>query len=186
MHPLRAVRCDEPPPLWPRRKLPRAVDRAVLDEGDAAVRQRVAVQVRHAKHVRPHAHAGIGLHEIIVRHARHRHPLTAVPIFELGDRVAMVANLHSRPPLIAAVFEVIGDRAGEGRADDAPRDRHTPFDRIIDHGKRLAAQIEMPGQALRAQIDDAHDDAASRAIDLHVSAAVRGSAVFLGIQCGDH
>ncbi len=34
----------------------------------------------------------------------------------------MVADLHCRPPLVAAVLEVVGDRAGQVRADYLPRD----------------------------------------------------------------
>jgi hypothetical protein len=52
--------------LWSRRELRRSGDRAVLHMGDAAVDQQVAVAVGHAEGVRPGAHAGIGLHEVIV------------------------------------------------------------------------------------------------------------------------
>ncbi len=77
--------------------------------------EHVAIAIGDAECVRAWSHTGVGLHKVIVRGARHGDPLPiSVEIFELCDRVAVVANLHRRPPLVAAIFKVIADLPPKG------------------------------------------------------------------------
>ena len=63
----------------------------------------------------------------------------AVVVVEFGDRVAVVANLHRGPPLVAAIFEVVGDRPWQIRADHLPGDVHPPLGQVGDQGEGFLA-----------------------------------------------
>src|SRR3990172_7977111 len=145
--------------LAPRRQLIRAVHRPVLNVRNAAINQHVAVTIGHPERVRAWPHSRVGLHEVVVRSARYANPLTARrEVFQLGNRIAMVAYLHGRPPLVAAVFEVVRDWTAQGRADHLPGDGHTPLRQIGDLTEGLLAQVEVTGLTFWTQINDAHGD----------------------------
>ena len=106
----------------------------------------------------------------------------SVEIFEFCHRVAVVANLHRRPPLVAAILEVIGDRPGQVGADHLPGDVHPPLGQVGDQGESLPAQVEVTGIAFGAQIDDAHGDLALGTDHMHVSPAGGGVIILYGVH----
>ena len=83
-----------------------ARDIAVFDVGDVAIGEDVAEAVGDAEGVGAWPHA-VDFDKVVPFLAGGFNPLAAVPIFEFGDGVAMVANLHGRPPLITAILEMI-------------------------------------------------------------------------------
>ena len=101
--------------------MPCTIHGAIFDMRDTAVYERVAVPIGDPEGVRSRPHARISLHKVIVRGARYVHPLpAAIEKFEFGNGIAMIPDLDCRPPLIAVVFEMVGDWPTQFGTDQLP------------------------------------------------------------------
>ncbi len=92
------------------RELASPIHCAVFNMGNIVVSEHIAIAICNAEGVGARAHAGVCLDKVVVVCTRDGYPLAAlIKVFEFGDWVAMIADLHSCPPLIASVFEMISD-----------------------------------------------------------------------------
>lgn len=158
---------------------------AVFNMGDTAVGEGVAEVVGDAEGVRAWPHA-IGFHEVIPLLARCFNPLAAVPILEFGDGVAVVTNLHGRPPLVTAILKMVHNRAVYRVAEQLPGNGHAPLRQTGDLGKCLRTHIHIPLGTFRAAVYDADDDAALWPRHLDVCAAEGGVVIVGVVHGGDH
>lgn len=158
---------------------------ARFHEWNARIFDDAAFDVRHAKRIRSGAHTFV-VDEVIVIDARYivPNPVGRLP-FELGNGMAMIANLHRAPPLIRAFFEVIHDGARDVARDELPGYRNAAVGERREFLKGVGRQIDIAVFTFGAQIDDAHRDFAIRALNMGASAADPGIGVIRGVHGSD-
>jgi len=159
---------------------------AIFHVGDAAVNEGVAEDVRDAEGVWPRPHAA-AFDEVVVGCAGDVNPIAVTGlVFELGDGVAVVANLNGRPPLVAAVFEMVNNRPFEGIADLLPAYGNPPLVYFGNLGKRFGTHVNIPVLAFGTHINNADNDAALGAGDGDISPAEVGIAELRVVHGGVH
>src|SRR5436853_7753699 len=106
---------------------------------DSSVYEDVPVDVRNPEGKRPGPHPA-RIDEIIIVSARNRFERSLRgKIFHPRDRIAVVSNLHRRPPLVASILEMVNDRPGNPALDAPPFDRNSAEGGIGDEGERQRA-----------------------------------------------